>query len=149
MTLYEKDFYKWTENQACILKEHDFEHMDLENLIEEILDLGNSHKSALENQLTRIIAHMLKTKYQPNKFSNSWRNSIRDGRRIVNIILRNSPSLKQLTNDYIEDCYSSSVDWASDETEIPKKAFPKECPWSCKEILDLPIEEIMKDFMKH
>ncbi|MTJ11483.1 DUF29 domain-containing protein [Anabaena sp. UHCC 0187] len=41
--LYEQDFYAWVEQTADLLKSRNWEILDLENLIEEVVDLGKSH----------------------------------------------------------------------------------------------------------
>jgi hypothetical protein len=38
--LYETDFYAWTLEQSKLLKEGDFKHLDIPNLVEEIESLG-------------------------------------------------------------------------------------------------------------
>ncbi len=41
-SLYERDFYEWTEETLAKLRARDFENVDIENLIEEIEGLGAS-----------------------------------------------------------------------------------------------------------
>ncbi len=55
-SLYQEDFYRWLQETANLLKEHRFEKLDLENLIEEIETMGRSEKRELEskNQQTLI-----------------------------------------------------------------------------------------------
>ena len=43
-SLYETDFLLWTEETVAKLKARDFDHVDFENLIEEIESLGRSEK---------------------------------------------------------------------------------------------------------
>ncbi len=40
VTSYDADCIKWSEEQASFLLAGDFEHLDLTNLAEEILDVG-------------------------------------------------------------------------------------------------------------
>ncbi len=42
---YETDFLKWTEEQSKHLKNRDYSHLDIENLIEEIQSLGKQENS--------------------------------------------------------------------------------------------------------
>ena len=39
-SLYEADFYAWTQEQVKLLKEQAWHHLDVLNLIEELEDLG-------------------------------------------------------------------------------------------------------------
>jgi hypothetical protein len=41
MNLYETDFYAWTRHQAQALKQHQWESLDIPNLLEEIEALGS------------------------------------------------------------------------------------------------------------
>jgi N-acetylglutamate synthase-like GNAT family acetyltransferase len=42
MTLYQTDFYAWTQQQAALLQAEEFTEVDWQNLIEEIEELGSS-----------------------------------------------------------------------------------------------------------
>ena len=44
VSLYERDFLRWTTDTVTKLKAKNFEQLDLQNLIEEIEDLGRSQK---------------------------------------------------------------------------------------------------------
>ena len=50
-SLYESDFLLWTQDTIAKLKAKDFDHVDLENLIEEIESLGSSYRDELESRL--------------------------------------------------------------------------------------------------
>ncbi len=63
--LYEQDFYVWTEVQAGLLRERRFEALDLANLIEEVEGLGDAKKSAVLNNASVIIEHLLKLQHSP------------------------------------------------------------------------------------
>jgi hypothetical protein len=63
--LYEEDFYVWTEAQAALLRERRFEALDLANLIEEVEGLGDAKKSAVLNNASVIIEHLLKLQHSP------------------------------------------------------------------------------------
>jgi len=41
---YETDFYTWTVQQADLLRNEEFEELDLPNLIEEIESMGKSQR---------------------------------------------------------------------------------------------------------
>ena len=50
-SLYESDFLLWTQETVAKIMTEDFDHIDFENLIEEIESLGRSEKEELENRL--------------------------------------------------------------------------------------------------
>lgn len=93
-TLYETDFYAWTQQQAAYLRQGKFELLDLENLSEEIESLGRQEKRELRSHLEVLLAHLLKGHYQPEQRSKSWIYTIREQRRRIERHLKENPSLK-------------------------------------------------------
>ena len=90
--LYERDFCLWVERALVLMREGNFKDLDLENLLEEIADMSNSQKQALESNLKIILMHLLKYKYQANKRTNSWRYTIVEHRQRIRRAFKNSPS---------------------------------------------------------
>jgi len=58
LSLYEEDFLLWSEDTTAKLKARDFEHLDLENLIEEVESLSRSERSQLLNRLIVLLEHL-------------------------------------------------------------------------------------------
>lgn len=53
--LYETDFYAWTQEQASLLRQHQWSELDLLNLIEEIESLGKQQRQERRNRLSVLI----------------------------------------------------------------------------------------------
>ena len=62
-SLYQLDFNLWLERNLALLKERGFAQLDIDNLVEEMEDMGNNRKDALESNLMRVLQHLLKWKY--------------------------------------------------------------------------------------
>ena len=135
-SLYEKDFFRWIETTAKLLKEGKFSELDIDNLVEEIETMGRSEKNVLESNLIILILHLLKWKYQTNKRSGSWKRSIREHRRRIHKAFKNSPSLKPYFQEIFTEAYQDGRKQASDETGLSLKIFPQESPFTIEEILD-------------
>ena len=60
MTLYDTDFYAWTQHNARLLRSGHAEEADLENVAEEIASLGRSERRALASRLAVLIGHELR-----------------------------------------------------------------------------------------
>jgi Domain of unknown function DUF29 len=131
---HEKDFFSWTHKQSEILKQREFSKLDVENLIEEIESLGRSEKRTLQSYLEVLLMHMLKAKFQPEKYSRSWELSIKNSRIKARQVLDDSPSLKPKLSEIIKKSYESARLDAAQETELEEKTFPKRCPWTINEI---------------
>ena len=93
--LYEQDLYLWLEQAMDLLRERNLAELDIDNLIEEIADMGSSQKQAIESNLEIVLMHLLKYKYQPEKRSNSWRYTLLEHRRRIQKAFKTSPSLKR------------------------------------------------------
>lgn len=128
--IYDIDFHQWTKNQAQLLIDRKFDLLDFEHLIEEILDVGNSKKDALESNLEVLLMHLLKWFYQPEKRTNSWRSSIVEHGRRINKILRKNPSLKPYFDEVFDECFDTARALASAETGKKLGEFPAESPFS-------------------
>ncbi|MBV9385502.1 MAG: DUF29 domain-containing protein, partial [Chroococcidiopsidaceae cyanobacterium CP_BM_ER_R8_30] len=77
-TLYEQDFYAWTQQQVKFLRSGHLQELDIENLIEEIESLGKQQRQELRNRLGVLLGHLLKWYYQPEARSRSWTGTIRE-----------------------------------------------------------------------
>jgi hypothetical protein len=134
--LYDQDFCLWIENTTQLLKERRFSELDLENLIEEIEDMGQNKKDALESNLIIVLLHLLKWKYQPNKRSGIWQRSIIEHRRRLDKAMKKSPSLKPYFQEVFDESYQYSRKEASAETGLSLTVFPQECPFTISQVLD-------------
>jgi hypothetical protein len=63
--VYEVDFYAWAREQAELLRAGRFDELDLQNLIEEVDDLGLSLYRSVRSRIRTIIEHLLKLEHSP------------------------------------------------------------------------------------
>jgi len=135
-TLYETDFYAWTQEQTDLLRNQQWSQLDLPNLIEEIQSLGKQQRQELRNRLSVLLAHLLKWEYQPQHRSRSWLATLRIQRRDTLRLLGENPSLKPDLPDILQQAYENGRDLAIAETDLPEETFPSNCQYSLGEILD-------------
>lgn len=133
--LYETDFLQWIETTVAQLKAQDYAHIDWENLIDEIEDMGKRERKSLKSNLTIVLLHLLKWQYQPDRRSNNWKSSLIEHRRRIRDDLRDSPSLKPYLEDVFDECYADAVEQAIAETDLPAETFPRSCPYTLAEAL--------------
>ena len=131
---YETDFYLWTQQQADLLRQGALTALDVENLVEEIEDMGASNRRSLGSFLELIIMHLLKWQYQPERRSNSWKSSIRKGRHAIERLLEESPSLKPRLSIMVTAEYRRARSEAADETGLPLTTFPDVCPFTVEQV---------------
>ncbi len=60
MSLYETDYFQWTQRVAGALRAGVVDGLDLSEIAEEIEDLGKSERRALESSLSQLLLHLLK-----------------------------------------------------------------------------------------
>jgi len=136
ISLYESDFYAWTQKQAQLLRSHEWEQVDIENLVEEIETLGRQEKRELVNRLSVLLGHLLKWQFQPENRSNSWRATIREQRRKLTKLLQESPSLQPYLSEALAEAYQDGIDLAVQDTNLPNETFPTSCPYPLEQIFN-------------
>jgi Domain of unknown function DUF29 len=73
---YLTDFSSWINQTAQLLREHRWHEIDVPNLVEEVEALGKGERRGITSQLTRLLLHLLKWQYRPQRRSDSWLDSI-------------------------------------------------------------------------
>jgi Domain of unknown function DUF29 len=133
-SLYETDFYAWTQQQAALLQTQQWSQLDLLNLIEEIDALGKQQRQELRNRLSVLIGHLLKWQHQPQR--RSWLATIQIQRLDIFELLEENPSLKPDLEAALQKAYQRGIKLAIQETELPDRTFPSDCPYRLAELLD-------------
>ena len=111
-SLHDQDFYTWALETACAIRERRFAGIDWEAVAEELEDMGRSEAKALESQLARLMAHLLKWQYQPEQrrlCENSWRATIENARREIRKLLRENPGLKSRLPELFLEVYPQGM----------------------------------------
>lgn len=134
---YDHDFYLWTQHQADLLRQRQFNRVDLdvENIAEEIESMGRREKHAIRSYLFNVMMHLLKWQYQPDRRGTSWELSIHNGRDQIAWQIKDSPSLRPQLSAFIEDVYPSVRRNAAGETGLSQAAFPAQCPFTVEQII--------------
>ena len=135
-TLYERDFYAWTERTAKLLRAGRWDEIDRETVAEEIEDLGRKYRNELESRMQVLAMHLLKWRYQPDKQSASWRATIALQRAEIDHLISENPSLKPHLGVVLIRSYTDARRFASYETGLWIDDFPNACPWTIDELLD-------------
>ncbi len=134
-SLYDQDFYLWTQATAQKLKEGKFNELDIPNLVEEVESMGRSERRELKSRLIVLLMHLLKWEYQPEKRSQSWRSTIVEQRICIEELIEDSPSLQPLISELFDACYQKARQKAADETGIKLTFFPQESPFTLEDVL--------------
>lgn len=138
-SLYDRDFYLWIEKTVNDLKDKRFEDLDLDNLIEEIESMGRSEKRELASRLMVLIEHLLKLKYwtsERNDNARGWSNTVIEQRKQIQLILRDSPSLKRWLPELWTMAYQDAREVAIAKTGLSSDLIPDTPPFTLDDALN-------------
>ena len=135
-TLYEIDESLWLAETIELLKAKKFDALDLDNLIEELEDLGNEKKFRVASLLDQIIRHCLLLQFwtrERDYNQDHWE------LEIVNFQIQLKRGLTTNLRNYLQNeltsIYEDAVFFVRKKTKN-KVTFPDTCPYSLEELLD-------------
>ncbi|CAK0773399.1 conserved hypothetical protein [Gammaproteobacteria bacterium] len=132
---YETDIIAWSNEQAWLVRNGRFDLLDIENIAEEIEDVGKSEQRELASRMAVLMAHLLKWQFQPERQGPSWRRTIKEQRKAIQFHVKQVPSLKQKLADpeWLDVVWADAVTIAIKETG--EGDFPEMCPWTMENVL--------------
>ncbi|AFZ57031.1 DUF29 domain-containing protein [Anabaena cylindrica FACHB-243] len=135
--LYEIDDSQWLEETIKLLKNHQFQELDLDNLIEELEDLGKRDKNAVASLLEQIIRHLLLLQYWISEYEHNsvhWQGEIYTFRTQLKRKITNN--LRNYLEAELNSIYKDALGFVKIKTQNSVK-FPPECPYSLDQLLDI------------
>ncbi|KZL47638.1 hypothetical protein A2T98_22190 [Nodularia spumigena CENA596] len=138
-TLYDQDYYLWLRTTINQLRTGQFSAVDLDNLLEELEDMGRREKRTIKSLLITLLEHLLKLKCwdtERERNQGHWKGEIRTFRRQIKDELQDSPSLKPYILEIFDLCYQEARKEASDRTQLIIDIFPLIPIGSLEQILD-------------
>lgn len=135
-TAYKSDIVAWANEQAALLRSGNLAALDIENIAEEIEDVGKSEQRELANRMTLLLSHLLKWQFQPSYRGASWEKTIKAQRKEIEYSLKETPSLKaRLSNhEWLDVVWAKAVAVAVSETGLD--IFPDDCLWTVNQMMD-------------
>ncbi|MFB2971702.1 DUF29 domain-containing protein [Aerosakkonema sp. BLCC-F183] len=135
--LYEVDDYQWLEETVKLLKKQQFEDLDLDNLIEELEDLGKEKKNAVASLLEQVIRHLLLLQYWRSESEYNavhWQEEIYNFR--IQLRRRITTNLRNYLESELNSIYKDALGFVKIKTQN-SVTFPPECPYSLDQLLDV------------
>ncbi|WP_252178419.1 DUF29 domain-containing protein [Endozoicomonas sp. 4G] len=141
--LYDTDFYSWSHRQAELIKQGRLSELDIDNLVEEIEDMGKARYHALRSCITELLLHLLKWQMQSRKddlhtmtdWYRSWLVSITKQRVAILALLDDSPGLSGKVDEIMPKAYQSAKKVAAADMKCKSDDFPADSPWSFEQIM--------------
>lgn len=147
---YDQSYADWMAEQVDHLRCKRFDQLDLENLIGELIDLGEASFDAIESHLPALLTHLLKLDYTRGSTypMAHWRGEVREFRRRINQeINRNARRYSQrsasrlreripgLIAELYPDARLNAIAGLEDYGD-PYDLIPDVCPWTVEQVLD-------------
>jgi hypothetical protein len=134
-SLYDDDFYAWTQEQAALLRQVPLvsNRLDVQALAEEIEDLGRSEVRSAQSLCEHIIEHLLKLEYSGSPApSRHWQREVVEWRLQLQKTLTRSIVAKL----DLPDRYRAALRLLrrDDQTAGLIDRVPRECPYSLDQI---------------
>ncbi|MGU3538934.1 DUF29 domain-containing protein [Methylobacterium sp. A54F] len=139
-TRYADDVYTWVQEQVALLRAGRVDALDLDNIAEELSDVGLSEYYRLRSAIEIVLLHMLKWDHQPERRGRSWALSIAEHRERALMQLEKSPGLKSSLAEVQRQAFRLGRIGAARQMKRSVKTLPDACPYSWDEILNRPFE---------
>ena len=133
--LYESDESLWLEETIELLKQKQFNQLDIENLIEELINLGKRDLAKVKSLLRQIIIHLLLLQFWQVEYERNhrhWIGEVKTFRYDLNNHL--TTNLRNKLEDDLDNIYHSAVDFVENKTDLT--ILPEKCPYSLDQLLD-------------
>ena len=134
--LYEIDDSLWLEATIELLKAKRFDALDLENLIEELEDLGSEKKFRVASLLEQIIRHFLLLQFCTEERAynqDHWELEIANFQ--IQLKRPLTTNLRNYLQNELTNIYEDAVFFVRKKTKNQVN-FPDTCPYSLEELLD-------------
>lgn len=136
--LYEDDFALWADRQAAMLRDKRFDELDLENLIEEVEDLGRRERDMVESYVETILEHLLKLALSDaERPRRGWLATV-DKQR-AKLARKLTTTLRNHLETELPALYAGlrrPVARQLEKDGVSLDALPTTCPYSLDQILD-------------
>ena len=136
--LYEQDFYAWSKAQADLLRAKRYSDLDLEHLIVEVDDLGESLKRSVRSRLRTIMEHLLNLEHSPAQAPRGgWYDTILTQRS--DLLDELTPSLRREVEPALPTLYDKArqnvaTSLRKHGEEAAADALPQNCPYTLDQI---------------
>ena len=137
-TLYEVDNYLWLQETINLLKNQNWQGLDIENLIEELESLARRDLNKARSLLRQIIIHLLFLQFWTEEYERNyrhWQGEVTTFQADLNDHL--TTTLKNKLNQELESIYQTALKIVLQKTGLSANQLPENCPYSLEKLLDI------------
>ena len=123
-SLYDADFYLWTQRASERLRSGNLAADDLEHAAEEIADMGKRDRRELQSRMIVLVMHLMKWAAQPKlRKTSTWLDTISEQRIQIDGVLEQSPSLRSYLIGELPAIFGKAALRAAIQTKLPVETF--------------------------
>jgi hypothetical protein len=136
-TLYDQDIAAWARLQAALLRDRQWDKLDVEHLAEEIADLGLRDSWELGQRFALLLSYLLKWQNYPERRGRSWASTLRNQRMHIACMLEDAPILTTMLADdeWLSVVWKDARDAGVHQGELDYDAMPLHWPWPVAQVL--------------
>lgn len=134
-TIKEETWDIWLDRQIEYLRSHNFEQLDLANIIEELEDLGREQKNVCKSFCRQIIVHLLLIDYwhEQKQTRNHWRAEVASFQSDLQDRL--TTNYQNYLQENLQAIYYQSLKIVQRKTALSDR-FPEKCPYTIEQIIE-------------
>lgn len=134
-TIKEETWDIWLDRQIEYLRSHNFEQLDLANMIEELEDLGREQRNACKSFCRQIIVHLLLIDYwhEQKQTRNHWRAEVASFQSDLQDRL--TTNYQNYLQENLQAIYHQSLKIVQRKTALSDR-FPENCPYTIEQIIE-------------
>lgn len=128
--LYEEDENLWLSKTSKLILDKNWDRVDWEYLGEYLEDMSKAERRSIVSRLIVLNMHLLKWMFQKDYRTSSWKVTIMEQRRELNLAFEDSKNLRNHGEINFLKSYKKAREEASIETELKIGTFPEAPPFS-------------------
>jgi hypothetical protein len=135
-TLYDSDFYAWTQTQSQAIKEERWVDVDSVNVADEIKSLGHQLEREIVDRLEILLSYLIKWRHLAEYRGFAWKENIDRQRREISDLLAENPTLVERKERWAARAYENGRRRLKYETYFYTVDFPSSCPFTVAQVFD-------------
>src|SRR5262249_33843827 len=132
--LYEADETAWLETMSRLIAQRKLDRLDYDNLATYLDDMAKRDRREVDSRFRQLMLHLLKWRYQPERRTRSWLETIDERRHQLQDLLT-STVLQAHARSRLLDYYDRARRLALRVMRLPETAIPSDMPFTLEQLL--------------
>ena len=134
--LYQADYHLWVRRQAQLLRDQQFDDLDVADLVDALLDLAKRERKELKRLVKQLMWCVLKSQLNPGYVSDTCRGTLAEQRDGIIEKMQKMPAIVPLLDDYFANAYEKAASKLARKAGLPRSSFAATLPWPKEQLLE-------------